>query len=478
MWKEQPRTTQGNKLIHVVYEWIQANLYRSHNDFRFHGQRLNSTLLFSIFAYLLRENVLLLGEYGAGKTTIAEILGSILGGFPLSAIVQAEVRASPDITEEKIIARVDIGELNQGIEKVIWSTFVKSPVHIVDELPRMPEIRQSLLLEGVRTGVWVYLGQILRTPRSTLFATANWEEFGSGSFDLSPALRDRFAVAVEAGYPGPRIGLEITRFRAEEKARELGLEYSAREAMRLLAAPYDPDALNAFSDDFKANLSKQRIPTLPREKWKAAEQEIRAMQLTDEANLFLQVMISSLNFCALTGEKRSARFGTGVTRRDCPADCRFVDTACSRIVSGGSRRKERAIRAMAQALAWFVSDSAVQVEHLLAVAPFCLWHRSTFGYSFLSSLRHEPRTTPLQLEAARRWVTQLYEEFEDRRDIFLEAIRYIDSHPDEAAKGQVVISEKIQTIDKLPHPFLIDYIRHSKQGAPYLFEFEEVEVNG
>ena len=457
-----------------VYSWIRDNLYRTHEDFRFRGRRFNGALLFSIFAFILRENVLLLGEYGAGKTTVAEVLGSLLAGFPLSAIVQAEVRASPDITEEKIIARVDIGKLNQGIEKVVWAAFVKSPVHIVDELPRMPEIRQSLLLEGIRTGVWTYLGQLLRTGRTSLFSTANWEEFGGGSFDLSPALRDRFAVAVEAGYPGPSTALEITHFRTEERARKLGLDYAASDAMHLLATPYDPDALEAFSAEFKANLGQRGIPTLSREELQTAEQEISGMPVTDEANLFLQVMISSLNFCVLTGEKRSARFGTGVIRRDCPADCKFADTACSRIVSGGSRRKERAIRAMAQALAWFVGEPTVNAEHVVTVAPFCIWHRSTFGSSFLSSLRHEPRRLPLQLEAARHWATELYDEFEDRHDIFLEAIQYIDTHPDEVSKGRVEIGGKIYAIDELPHPFLIDYASHAKRSNYSLFELEEV----
>ena len=453
-----------------LYSWIQDTLYRSHDDFDVSGKRFNSALLFSILAYLIRENVLLLGEYGSGKTTIAEILGSLLAGFPISAILQAEVRASPDITEEKIIARVDIGELNKGNEKVIWAAFVKSPVHVVDELPRMPEIRQSLLLEGMRTGVWTYLGQLLRTNRTTLFATANWEEFGGGSFDLSPALRDRFAVGIEAGYAGPSISSEISEFRAEERARDLGLDYSAPEAMRLLAGPYDPDALEALSADFKANLTKQGIPTLLLDQQEEAEDEILKLPFASDAKIYFQMLVSSLNFCFLTGEKRSARFGTGVTRRDCPSDCLFSDTACSRIVSGGSRRKERAIRKMAQALAWFLGDPAVEVSHLVAVAPFCLWHRSEFGSSFLSALQHEPRTMPLQLEAARRWATQLQEEFEDRRDVFLKVIDFVENHPDDVADGIVTIDGRPHPIENLPHPFLIDYARHAQRAVSRLFK--------
>ena len=87
----------------------------------------------------------------------------------------------PEQTEEKIVGRPNLGKLNQG-EVVVWSTFARLPVKIVDEINRLPETKQSLILDGLERGKWEYLNQGLINDEFCLFATANYQDQGTNTW--------------------------------------------------------------------------------------------------------------------------------------------------------------------------------------------------------------------------------------------------------------------------------------------------------
>jgi len=312
----------------------------------------------------------------------------------------------------------------------------------------------------VRTGRWTYLGQMLETKPTPIYATANWEELG-GSFDITPALRDRFAIAVETFYPGANVLAGIAENpRIEEFVEEAGLNYRAEDAAQILLAPeFDAGALDQLQQDFKDHLRNNGIPTLTDDEISDIKAEIKGIPFSETADLFYKVLISSLNFCPRKGMKRSARFGEGHTLSSCPADCRFANSACGRILSGGSRRKERDIRRLAKAVAWFTGAKEVGIAHVKAVTPFALWHRSTFSEPFLSSIKPLNRRLPLQLEAAKRFVDELEAEFRLRRDLFLEAIASVRENPEAAASGVIALGGRSLTEKQLQHPFLVEITR-------------------
>ena len=113
----------------------------------------------------------------------------------------------PEQTEEKIVGRPNLGKLNQGEEVVVWSTFARLPVKIVDEINRLPETKQSLILDGLERGKWEYLNQGLINDEFCLFATANYQDQGTNT--LVPPLLDRFDVVVESKHPGANIACLI-----------------------------------------------------------------------------------------------------------------------------------------------------------------------------------------------------------------------------------------------------------------------------
>jgi MoxR-like ATPase len=137
------------KKVFSIYNFIGENLYLNRPDLEVNGFKFNAALLMSLLTGLVQGQELIIGEPGLGKTTSAEHVSSLLYRFPLGTIWSAEVSGHPEQTEEKIIGRPDLGKLNQGEEFVVWSHFALLPIKIVDEINRLPETNQSMILDGV-----------------------------------------------------------------------------------------------------------------------------------------------------------------------------------------------------------------------------------------------------------------------------------------------------------------------------------------
>ena len=198
--------------VQGLYNAISEKYYKNLPDLRVsRGEGMaafNSCLLFSVLTALNSGKILIFGEYGGGKTTSAEYVLSLIRGIPLDITKMGEIHGHPELTEEKIKGRLDFAKVNAGIaEEVIWEFFPLLPGHILDEINRIPEAKQSMILEGVDRGDWKYLREMLFKEDSPLFSTNNYAD--KGTFELVPAMKDRFDVAVESKYPGVDNAVEI-----------------------------------------------------------------------------------------------------------------------------------------------------------------------------------------------------------------------------------------------------------------------------
>jgi MoxR-like ATPase len=379
------------------------------------GKDFNSALLMSLLVGLCRGKALIIGEPGLGKTTSVEYVGALLHRIPLGTIWKAEVAGHPEQTEEKIVGRPDLGKLNLGEEVVVWSHFVLLPVKIVDEINRLPETKQSMILNGVDRGNWEYLNDAVINREYCLYATANYQDRGTNTI-IAP-LMDRFDVMVESRHPGANIsGLLGANGNGEMALRHGELE-EVFQGVLSQSMPYQArmQKLDALSDQFGDYLSKgTEIPSLTRTERLVAHDQKNQIPFSADFNAFLRLVITELSFCYHYGQKRSGDL--------CQEGCHFSGYLCGRVTNCLSNRFPKSARSLSRALAWLLGDQAVGVQHLEAVLPFALAHRIQWKDQAVTECEKELRNDPLEIHMAKKAVREMLRRYREQPNRILKAL--------------------------------------------------------
>jgi MoxR-like ATPase len=432
-----------------IYAYIRDHLYLNRPDMAVNDEEFNSALLMSLLIGLSRGKALIIGEPGLGKTTSVEYVGALLHRIPLGTIWKAEVAGHPEQTEEKIIGRPDLGKLNLGEEVVVWSHFVLLPVKIVDEINRLPETKQSMILNGVDRGNWEYLNDAVINREYCLFATANYQDRGTHTI-IAP-LMDRFDVLVESRHPGANIsGLLGANGDREMMLRHGELEAAFRDILSQ-CMPYQTRMrkFDALSDQFGDYLSKETdIPSLTRAERLAAYDQKNRIPFSVDFNAFLRVVISELSFCHHYGQKRSGDL--------CDDGCHFSGYLCGKVKNCLSNRFPKSARSLSRALAWLLGDEAVGVHHLEAVLPFVLAHRVQWRDQAVAESEKELRNDPLEIHMARNAVGEMSRRYREQPHRIQKALsiacRIVEGEPLTPVAGD--------------HPLFHDILRDLGQKAP------------
>lgn len=383
-----------------IYDYIQGEFYLNRPDLEIKGKAYNAALLMSLLTGLCQGKELIIGEPGLGKTTSAEYISALLYRFPMGTVWKSEVSGHPEQTEEKIIGRPDLGELNQGKEVVIWSYFALLPIKIVDEINRLPETKQSIILDGVDRGKWEYLDKAVINREFCLFATANYQDRGTNTI-IAPLI-DRFDVMVESKHPGPNLAYQIGLKGANGGA--LRHETLEQEFHRILndKLPYHVrmERVEALCDRFGEFLAEELgLQTLCAADRKAIRTQKEEIPLDLDANAFLRLVLAELSFCYRFGQKRSHEV--------CEQGCHFTGYLCNAIQNCSSNRLPISVRSYSQALAWLLGDEVVDMEHLMGVLPFTLSHRIQWKEEALALWGNEVREDPLQIFMAKKAVRDM-----------------------------------------------------------------------
>lgn len=364
-------------------------------------RRVDPALFFPLLGVCLADRVLLLGERGTGKSTLARIICALVGGLPVDFLDIAQLRVNPELTLEMMIAAPDLAELNQGRLKVLWSVFAKCPYKIVDELFRLPPGKASIFLQGLDTGTWSYLSSHLRTGLVPVVATGNYAD--AGSYEAIPPLLDRFSIGVELGYRGPRHALRVAQGDPlEARARGYGLNERFDEAVAAASQPGEEavNALRVLGEKVKRERAQKGLPVLYEPELVALREVVHAMPLTPEAQGYGVFLFSLLAACSKRGMKRSVE--------PCPQTCQFFETPCSWVQNGASVRAFQAIIRYGQALAWLIDEEKLSARCMTLAAPYAIWHRTTFNPALADKLQDE-RSSPWNLYVAQLFASKVFE---------------------------------------------------------------------
>jgi hypothetical protein len=401
--------------IRDIYTYISENLYHNRPDIEIKGEYFNSTLLFGLLTGLTRGKELIIGEPGLGKTTSAEYIGSLLYRYPLGVIWGSEVAGHPEQTEEKIIGRPHLGELNKGKEQVVWSTFVQIPVKIVDEINRLPETKQSMILNGIDRGNWEYLNEVLINDEYALFATANYQDRGTNTI-IAPLI-DRFDILVESKHPGANmaytIGKQSTtkhplRHPAFEKELYAILRSNNFHEEKMLLAEGICDSFGAYLQEHLG------VKGLTKEERTAANQDMAKIDFDLDTNAFIRMTLAELSFCHQYGQKRSVEV--------CEEGCHYTGYLCHHVKNCASNRLPISIRTYARALAWFLEDDVIDLEHVRLIVPHVLAHRIQWKDSYLSKKEGEKRKDPFPIYLAKEATEEIFKRYSEQREYLLEAL--------------------------------------------------------
>jgi len=403
------------KQVMELYQFIHDHLYFNRPDLEINGERFNSTILFSLLTGLKKGKELIIGEPGLGKTTSAEFVCSLIYQFPLGVVWGSEVSGHPEQTEEKIVGRPDLGKLNRGEEDVVWTNFSQIPAKIVDEINRLPETKQSMILDGVDRGNWEYLNEMIINEEYCLFATANYQDGGTNTI-IAP-LVDRFDVMVESRYPGANLSFLIGK--SNRKDHILRHPKYEKELHRILNAktPYEKkiplveEVCNSFGEYVHETLGVKPLQKRDRQQIRL---EMDDTDLDQDASAFTRMLLAELSFCDRYGQKRSLE--------NCEEGCHYIGYLCHEIKNCASNRLPISIKQYAQALAWLLEDSEVDIEHVKSVLPYTLAHRAQWKDEILSQRERSKRDDPFPIFLAKEAVKTVSQRYREQSEHLKDAL--------------------------------------------------------
>src|SRR5258708_31454947 len=151
-------------------------------------------------------NLLLRGVPGVGKTFFGVILAAI------SDAKVARLQGRADLQPTEVVGFQMINPAT-GALVTEFGPLASAEVILLDEINRIPLKSQSAFLEGLQDRTVTVGNTTYELPAfSFAIATMNPVELGQGTFPLSEAATDRFAIMVNIGYLKPEDEAKLVHF--------------------------------------------------------------------------------------------------------------------------------------------------------------------------------------------------------------------------------------------------------------------------
>ncbi|MBN2155853.1 MAG: MoxR family ATPase [Candidatus Lokiarchaeota archaeon] len=288
--------------------------------------------------------MLLIGGHGGGKSTLVKHLGRMFTGLSMAATEECIIRAHPQLTEEKMIATLNIAKLLQsGEEEVLWRTFTTSFWKILDEVNRLSPYAQNMLLSMLAEGKVKYYDKIYPTDKYVMFATLNPGDVGT--FEMSPPFLDRFSISVYISMPTTH-DLSIILESKDDKL--LGYD-------ELVQVP--------------GILTKEQLLSI----WFLVDK----VQVGKSAENFIHSIIREFTLCDRI-DKGNSDYLTPETGLCTGCHFNLTKLVCNKVTSILSVRVAKDLLRYSKALSWLLGFSEVPIELIAPIAPYVISHRVKF----------------------------------------------------------------------------------------------------
>ncbi len=393
-----------------THDYLLKSYFVNHPDINLNEEYYNSVILFSLISGILKKNLLIYGNYGLGKTTLAMAISSLLYRFPIEIIEGSIIQGHPQITEEKIIGRLDFSKLNKE-EKVLFSMFSQLPaIKIIDEINRIPEGTQNILLNFIDNGHFYYLNDSICSEKYPFFATTNYKD--EGNTDLTPPLLDRFDLSVEVKFP-----LFLTSYlrNLEYKNKELKSllknEDLSKEVHHILNdkdLSYEEKMIQ-LKEPRNAFLNLRKELVFSDDEIKQLRAEVAKVEFDYDAELFVNAFFDSMN--------QKLKNFQNTSTLNLSHDTKYLFSSLKNNLS-----IRAAVNSLSDYLKFisFLKDPHKKIEifDILLVLPYILNHRLQFKDEFLKDIEIGFNES-LSFAATKKLVNDFYkQEFLKQRDFY------------------------------------------------------------
>lgn len=285
--------------------------------------------------------MLLIGGHGGGKSTLVKHLGRMFTGMRLVDTEDCIIRGHSQLTEEKMIATLNIAKLmTQGEEEVRWRTFTTSFWKILDEVNRLSPYAQNILLSMLAEGKVKYYDEVFSVDKYVLYATLN--PGGVGTFDMAPPFLDRFGISVNISMPTTH---DLSIILESQDDKLVGYD-------ELVQVP--------------AILNKEQLLSI----WYLVDK----IKVNPSAENFIHSIIREFTLCERI-DKGNSEYLTPETGLCEGCHFNVKKLVCNKVVSILSVRVAKDLLRYSKALAWLVGFNEVSIEVIKAIAPYVIAHR-------------------------------------------------------------------------------------------------------
>ena len=339
----------------------------------------HANIVFSLFSWLGKKNVLYVGSPGTGKTTLACLISSLCSGLPFDLFEQLKIQGHVDHTKDTLLMRPFLGGL--ATEEVTVQSSIYLPAFILDEINRLTPGKQAVVLEYLRTGVAEHLGKVYACGETPSFCTMNYN--GPGTYPLIPGALDRFPISLELPKGSSFARQHIRNAAARIKSDLCNPDLTQKLRNMLVSRKYsDSDKINMLKEE-GAKAAGNKVGEKAKEAlyFHAAAFDPSSISIPYDpiATTFQRCIWDECNSTPLYGDNRECdprdTSSHNICKNASGKGAQPTYFANSYLAGGFTQRGDDAITFYATMLAWYLGDMSVTCDHVMAVAPLCLAHR-------------------------------------------------------------------------------------------------------